>query len=372
MPSNARSAASPYHPTTFLERGVALPFTTPLLGGTRARLSRDRRMELIVPNPSGGQGVYVMPWTAIATLCRPTLYDKILNTRIACLETLTPATVRAVARATAAEGFAGEAAMDAVRAAAEADESDQRSTIHHLLSALIRQVNLEPNGSSAIPGPDSADLDTRARQVIAWLAPRLGQVPGWGVGALHGIGTAFAGLGIVATGETGRIARLVTLLRTVCASIAEWAGNERDGDRAEYANLICTVSELTLSLVAGVLAKVRSLTTDMVGLLRTWVTDPESIIRLAARPEWLLDGWEQICLIWNFAPDTAARRAALVEIAEYIPALPREANEWSGRRSDREDVFFGRQPIALNEDWRTGAAVFDLIARNEQFHAAAP
>ena len=96
----------PYHPTTFLERGVAVPFTTPRLGGTRARPAKKHLVELVVPNLSGGRGVYVMPWTSLTALCRPTLHDKVFSQRIASITNVTPATIRRVARQIAAEGLA--------------------------------------------------------------------------------------------------------------------------------------------------------------------------------------------------------------------------------------------------------------------------
>src|SRR5580692_647584 len=150
MSLNKFHSARPYHPTTFQERGVALPFTTPLLGGARARLSYNRGIEIIVRNPAGGRGVYVMPLNAVTALCRPTLYDKVVSNRIAFLETVTPATVRAIGRTAAAEGLAGEAAMQAARAAAKTDADDHRAVVHHLLASLIRQVNA---GSNAPPVP---------------------------------------------------------------------------------------------------------------------------------------------------------------------------------------------------------------------------
>ena len=54
-----------YLPATFLERGVAVPFTTPMLAGTRARPSERGGTELLVPNPSGGTGVYILPWGSL-------------------------------------------------------------------------------------------------------------------------------------------------------------------------------------------------------------------------------------------------------------------------------------------------------------------
>ena len=78
----------------------------------------------------------------------------------------------------------------------------------------------------------------------------------------------------------------------------------------------------------------------MIGLLRTWATDPDSVIRIAARPDWLLDGWEQICLIWNYARDDATRSAALVEILEHVPILPRRSTTGAdGARRTRSTLF---------------------------------
>jgi len=369
MSRNTLPSARPYHPTTFLERGVALPFTTPLLGGARARLSHNRGVELIVRNPAGGRGVYVMPLAAVASLCRPTLFDKVVSNRLAFLDTVTPATVRAIGRATAAEGLAGEGAMQAAKAAAQTDESDRRAVVHHLLSSLVRQVSVGPNASSTVPVLGSPDLDARARQTIAWLAPRLGQSAGWGVKALDALADAMTGTGI--GGEAGRIPGLTRLLGAMRAEIADWASTQRDSDRVLFAHTVCSVSDFTRLAAATMITQTRALTDDMVALLRQWAADPDSVVRTVERPEWLLDGWEQICLIWNCAEDNAARRVALVEIADYIPAFPKELNEWGGGRGNVDDVFAEHGHITLNEDWRTGATVFDLIARNERLRAAA-
>jgi hypothetical protein len=108
----------------------------------------------------------------------------------------------------------------------------------------------------------------------------------------------------------------------------------------------------------------------MVGLLRGWAADPEAIRWLAGRPEWLLDGWEQICLIWGYAQDDATRRVALAEMVQLVPVLPREVKDWTDIAPDIDIAVRLRRMVRLNEDWRTGATVFDLIARNEHLRAA--
>jgi hypothetical protein len=63
-------------PATFLERGVAVPFTTPQLNGARARPGERRPLELIIPNPSGGRGVYILPLEGIHDFCTLTINDR--------------------------------------------------------------------------------------------------------------------------------------------------------------------------------------------------------------------------------------------------------------------------------------------------------
>jgi hypothetical protein len=93
------------------------------------------------------------------------------------------------------------------------------------------------------------------------------------------------------------------------------------------------------------------------------------VTELVSRPEWLLDGWEQICLIWQNAHDDAMRRAALAEIATLIPILPKEVNDWCAAQYEIDSLNRFRRLVQLNEDWFTGSLVFDLIARNEHFRA---
>jgi hypothetical protein len=357
----------PYHPTTFLERGVAIPFTTPLLGGTRARPASKPGLELIVSNPSGGRGVYIMPWPSVATLCRPTLHDRVFNTRIGRLDFVTPAVIRQIAREIAVEGLAGEAAMEAARLAADSERDDKVATNYELLMSLIEQ-----NGPCLIAAnlndPEAEKI--LARQTISRVAPRLNQSTAWTASALEALAEVMTDTGMGA-GTAGRIPRLIDGLRRTRAEIADWTGTRKRDDQAAYGRMIGTVADVTLALADNVLSQVHALTREMVGLLRTWAADPASVVQLASRPEWLLDGWEKICFVWNYAQDDVSRRMALLEIVDLVPVLPREARDWCDRSFDIDGAMRFRRNIRLNEDWRTGENVLALIARNEHFRAAA-
>ena len=355
-----------YQPTTFQERGVVVPFTTPLLGGTRARPGEKTGLELVIPNPSGGPGVYIMGWSAIPALCRPTLHDRQLSERVAAMSHILPSTIRRIAREVAAEGMAGEEAMQAALTSADTEKNDRTVTNDLLLMALIDQVALFKGAPSGEP-----DMETRARLTVARIAPSVGRSADWVATALESLSDVLASIGVEGQPRPSRISRLIDLVRETCNSLSSWSRMQKEANQAAYVEMIAAAAEHTLTLASYTVSQTRNLTRDLSALLRRWATDTFAIVHLAAQPEWLLDGWEQICLIWRCAADDAAKRAALIEIAQLVPVIPREARHWSELAVNTEIAFHLRRSIPLNEDWRTGAPVFDLIARNEQIRAAA-
>jgi hypothetical protein len=357
----------PYHPTTFLERGVAVPFTTPLLGGTRARPADRSGTELIIPNPSGSRGVYILPWHGVRQLCAPTVHDAILQEKISALPAVTPAAIRRAAHEVAAEGFAGEDARQSAQATAHNDTSDRLVLNFQLLVMLIQQV--DPSGPAPAEHPE--ELEDRARRTVARIAPGLGRSPNVVADSLESLADLLQALGTQGQARQARIPRLLRLLSDVRNEMDEW-GQSHDNDQwAAYAQMICTNADLTLSLAAKSLDAVHAMTGDMVGLLRNWTRSPDTVAHLATRPEWLLDGWEPICLIWHEAADLAGQRRALAEMAQLVPVLPRETSEWSGVPEDLIRRTSLRKLVRLNRDWRTEAAVFALIARNERLRSLA-
>jgi len=361
----------PFHPTTFLERGVAVPFTTPLLDGSRARPGERNGMELIIPNPSGGRGVYIMPWQAACALCRPTVHDARLNQMLGALNSMTPRLIRRTARHVAEEGLAGDDAMDAACAMAEADRGDRLLTNFLLLMALIEEVEPNHRTRAGTKFERTRELEEYARRTVVLIAPRIGQPAASIAEALEGLADVLYGVGVRGRELPARVPRLLALLQQVCADIATWGRSHSVEDIVGYADMVCGVADLTLDCAVTTVRDAQALSNDMTVLLGRWADEATAIADLAARPEWLLDGWERICLLWTIASDDAARRAALVEMAQLVPVLPREASEWMGVdvASDRPISF--RRSVRLNEDWRTGAAVFDLTARNEYLRALA-
>lgn len=351
-----------YRPRTFLEQGVAVPFTTPLLMGTRVRAG-DGSVELMVPNPAGGRGLYILAWEHVKELCQPTAHDVVLCRRITALAAISPASVRTVARAVAAEGLAGEAAA-AAAVAADTREREAKAVTNSLLRmALLEQV--APH--DICRGATVAEDESRVRQAVASIAPRLALSPEDVESTLAQLAEAFQQVGAQGQAPPARLPRLLALLEQVCAEVAGWGGDDADG---EAAALVCGVAELTSSIAERNLNDARLLTADMPGLLQKWAQEPRTITKATERPDWVLDGWEQICLSWRSADDDKPVHDVLAEMARMVPGLPREAADWVGGPPEVVEKLnrVGRS-VPSGTDWRNGMTAFSATARNERLRA---
>ena len=368
------SLAQIYQPSTFLERGVVVPFTTPLLSGARARPGKREGLEVILPNPAGGRGVYVLPWAGVRELCRPTVHDARLQQLVSDMKSFTPRLIRGLARQVATEGLAGREAQDAVALVSDTDQQDQMVINFQLLMALIEQVApVFETGNAAETATDRsrlAELEGRAKKTIADIAPRIGWAAETIAAGLEELAGIFMGIGMGATIEQARIPRLLKELIAVQAETAIWA-EKHDDESGLNAGMVAAAAGVTIKCAHVTLAEARAMGQDMSALLREWGRGAGRIDTIVGRSDWLMDGWEQICVIWRTAQDTQGCRHALDEMAMLVPVLPREAAKWYGAVIESDPAARFRRAVSLNQDWRTGAAVFDQIVRNEQRRAQA-
>ncbi|HET8995944.1 MAG TPA: hypothetical protein VFN42_04690 [Acetobacteraceae bacterium] len=354
-------------PVTFLERGVQVPFTTPMLAGTRARPAEAYGTELLVPNLSGGRGVYVLPWAGVQKLCCPTVHDRRLNQKVETLITVTPSTIRHAAREVAVEGLAGREAQVAAVRAAELDRRGRMRTNFLLLVALLDR--LEPGSlNPAWMGEPSLELEAQACGTIVARAPQLGLAPDTIIADLEQLAEVLSAIGVHAEGPPARIPLLLEMLSDLHEQTTAWS-RANCGEHADIAAMIAEVAGATITCAAATLRDARRLTEDVVRLVRQWSSNAGAVVRLAARPEWLLDGWEQICLLWRDAEMPGAREAALAEMALLAPVLPKETRLWVRAPIQEHSLFTYRRTVLANEDWRTGSAGLELIWRNERLRA---
>lgn len=371
-----RYAAGQYKPATFLERGVALPFTTPLLLGGRIRPAERGGAELVLANPAGTEGVYVVPWSTLQDICAPSLHDRALWARISALPMLAPRTVREAARAVAAEGFAGRPAARAAAEAAEAGHRGRALMHHHLLLELVRQGEARDVEPAAAPPPEadsSAGLQRRARAVLERLH-RSGRIaPAVAEDALEGLAAAFEVCGPPRDPAGAPLPALLAALGVMARELAEAAAVAAGPDQRLCLRLLAQGAELALRCGRLALAAAHALLDDLWALLHRWHLAAEEVLSIAARPEWLLDGWDLIVGLWREA-GPAGREAAALEMAALVPVMPTEARDWLGldvpeeMEACRSGLRHWRRMVRPNQDWMTGRMV-DVAFRNERLRA---
>lgn len=315
---------------------MSTPFTTPVLAGARLRRDARHGLVLVVPNPSGGRGVYVLPWNGVRNMCQPTLHDGMLHDTIASTTgtAVTPASVRAAARRVALDGAAGRAAHAAAAAALRQESESRQATNSHLLYALAARTDVHAN----IPE-------------IAALANTIDEI------------------GIGAHAAQASIPVRLRQLRTFREELTAWS--HMGADETGFGAMAIGMADLAIRCAEHVLTDARSGVADIKAVLADWRARPADVAALVARPAWILDGWDLPYLLWNAASGSAARRAALHEIGQMLTVLPQEAGQWIGMSIEAEAGQSVRRMVGLNQDWRSGLTTGDLIARNEQFRAMA-
>lgn len=341
-----------------------MSFTTPVLTGARVRPADRTGLELLMNNPAGGRGTYVLPWNNLASLCRPTVHDRQLTECIAALRIVTPASIRQAARQVASAGLAGRAAGALAQAGIDAERKSLVLTNFHLLLRLVQQEEPAGHGAGPAEAAAPAELERRARKTIAAIAPRLG-LDAETIGShLEQLAGLIDPVGLSNQGPQARLPHAVSLLKLLRQEVSSYP-TEADKSLPSLIAMIVAAADLTIAAASQALTETRGSLGHITRLIQAWQSDAVTLSRRLSRAEWLLDGWERICQLWWLDREPAAQRDALDEIAQLVPVIPREVRGWVGFHLELEPALQLRRMVVKHEDWRTGVSVFDLVARNE-------
>jgi hypothetical protein len=357
-----------YQPATFLERGVTVPFTTPFLLGARIRPTDTRAgLEVVISNPSGGRGFYIVPWSALTEVCSPTLHDRRLWQRLSDQSGITPSLVRETAHAVAAEGLAGRDVASAAAKARGEEAAGRMRANFLLLLDLIRRTETAEEAAIPPQADAPANIERRARRAVARFAPRVGVsaeiIAAW----LESLAGAFCGVGVPGDTVVSRTRRMAQDLAALVGEVELWVAHSPDPHEQHAASLVIEAAKLTLQCAEAAFRDLDGLLSDTPTLLRAWREDSSGVGRRATRPDWLLDGWQVIIELWRDA-DPEMRIGTLSEMAFLSPVMPREVEDWLDIEEDWDRPTRLRRLVRANEDWRSGR-MLELVARNERLRA---
>jgi len=350
-----------WQPATFAERGAAIPFTTPMLAGARAR-GAPRGLEIVVPHPAGVRGLYILRGSEIANYCAATVHDLLLGEQLARLSVFSPATIRQAARAVAKEGSAGRKARDAALAADSQDQQRRVRTNGLLLRLLVQQTG----GGVVAQG----DLGRCAKLALVKLAATHARPAEALMSDIAMLGDSYAELGIDGADGGARCRRVAGQLGEMHDELAAF-GDRLSGASGQAAAQIVASAASALHLTRRLFADAEASAADLPRLLGRCAASTADVASELERAEWLLDGWERISLLWRLSRADGAERAAIQEIMYIMPRLPAEAQGWAEASGHEAMRAAAASRLPLGEDWRASALVADLVARNELIRAVA-
>ena len=357
--------AHPYQahsPTRFVERGVAAPLTTPHLLGARVRASWRGGIDYLLPSLAGTSGVYVLDWAGVCARWSPTLHDRMLHQRLPSSGPITPTALRSIALRIAGEGLAGRPARAAAARRLREDEETIVLTSFLLLLSLLEQS--EPDGTPVSEAtPRTPALEQRAKRIVARIAPGLGRDPAEIADDLDALAVHFAAAGVEPVSPRPRLARLVSRMRAARQSLLT------HGDDSGAPIALAEVITLHAGLAERLIDAIRAPIADMPALLRRWSTHPAEVAERASRLEWVLDGWDQLCLVWETADSPALRHLALREMTLMAPSLPAEILDWIGPNVLPKNRLLSCRPTPASPDLRGAAAAFRMVGRSERLRA---
>jgi hypothetical protein len=337
-------------PPTFLARGVAVPFTSPMLATTRIRPAEHGAIEVVVPNPSGGPGAFITDWPHAAKLRSATMHDALLFRRISQRGMPDPRTVRDAALAIAAEGLAGPEAAASAQKRIDCDQADRT----RVRDVLARRLSGDA-GSSAAPEEiiaKSLNIGTAHAAI-----------------ALRECCDVVAPIGLSAEDQVSRVPRMIEMLNKAGEALHDWAGSDEahdgDGIGITMAQALRGMAQMGRGFVSGL----RRWFADPATLLRQGLTDPASLRERADRALWLLDGWERLALIWQAADSVAHRRLAVLEIAHGLPSIPNEAFTWKEPSVSMVSQSLSWKVSYGGQAHLSTAACMLLVRRNEAVRA---
>ncbi|MGK7867734.1 hypothetical protein [Falsiroseomonas sp. E2-1-a20] len=323
--------AQPDRASTFAERGVAVPFTTPMLAGARLRRAATGESELVLAG-LGGRGIYVLEWEAAVGLASPTLHDHQLWPHLAALPTVTPARVRQAACSVAAIGLAGRDAAAAAMAA-----------LAVLMKARERAEQRLGGASSPLMNPQ--------------------QVQPCRSGLVELLATIEAGAGDVLGGRHAAIERLGVELLALAEKLP-------DGPERRAATLVAAGARLTLAALPCCLRPLHASLLQLPARLAGDERVLAEIVEQAGRLDLLLDGWSGLVALWDEIP-SMKRRDFLGDLLAALPVPAREADDWSGLLSGWDSLASLQRRLPLKPSWARGGRMA-LIALHEARRARAP
>jgi hypothetical protein len=357
-------------PPTFAERGASVPFTTPIIVGSRVR-GRNDVLELVVPNPSGAKGNYILGWKSLPEVFSLTVHDRVLHRAIDEAGASTPEAVRTATLRTAATGLAGPAAAKQAKALLKEQEDFKLLIQFSLLSETVKQLS-QGQLQITLAHVQSETGRQQAKLILARVAHRVNIEGNELYARIEAWSDAIGAIGTPKVAKAPRLRKMRQRIEEFANSIGGWSEVDKS-EHAPLGGLASLVARETSALAAEVFAEADTFIEKVDRTVAKWDQSLEAISAAVERISWMLDGWDLLVAMWEDAVIKAPheQQATVQELARILPIIPEE--EVSGARRDKiRDIGVQRRKLVKPmEDWVTGTIDADLRTRLEKYKAKA-
>jgi hypothetical protein len=360
-----------FWPSTFEERGVVVPFTTPMLAFARVRQDRNEALEVLVPGMSGGAGTYVIGWASIPEMFRLSVHDRALHEKILEDKASTPRGMRRCAQEIAMTGLAGIDAVEGSKKAHQEEENERLLTNYFLISATVEAM---APGAAKLTLADvtSSAGKKKTRGILDGVAGKLGISSEQLYNHLEVWSDMVAPVGLAAMPQECRLRRLLKDLEQFKSMISGW-GERTNADTDGFGTLTGEVARLTIEIAYEIVWSIDDYVGQMPNTLRNWAQNEPELKELLDRLSWVLDGWEHVLAIWNASADGPIyqQAEALAEMVRMLPLVPKKELDALKSQAWGKLENAMRSHVRQLQGWQTGETDLELALRIEKRRAAA-
>ncbi|MBL8805335.1 MAG: hypothetical protein JNN22_00710 [Rhodospirillales bacterium] len=347
-----------------------MPFTTPIIVGARVR-GRGEDLELVVPNPSGAKGNYILQWKSLPDVFTLTVHDRVLHRAIGEAAASTPDQVRRATLKTAATGLAGPAAAKQAKAMMK-DEEDAKLLIQFtLLADTVAQLS-QGSLQITLAHVQSETGRQQAKLILARVAHKVKLEGNELYALLEQWADLVGAVGVPKIPKPARLRRMRTRIEEFANSIGSWSEVDKS-DASPLGALASLVARETVSLANEHFAAIDAYIEKVEVTVAGWEKVQADIETNVRRISWMLDGWDLLVAMWEDAVLKPAfeQQATVQELARIVPIVPEE--EVTGVRRDKlRDIGVQRRKLVKPmEDWVSGTIDSDLRTRLERYKAKA-
>lgn len=359
-----------YWPATFEERGVVVPFTTPMLAFARARSDGNSGLEIIVPGLSGGSGVYIIGWSSVRAVFRMTVHDRAFHDMIETKKATTPREMRRCAHDVALTGLSGPDAIDAAQAAIEQEENERLLTNYYLINSVVKRL-AKSDVKLSVAELSSPEGQNKVRGIMAGIATDLRVSSEQLYADLEKWSDLIAPVGIAAMPHECRLRRLVSRLKAFRMNVTTW-GKRSNADPDGLSFLTADVAALTLDIAESLLGEVDDHANDLKTALANWGTVGKEINTRMTRISWLLDGWDHVLSIWDAVLEAPIHEQvdALEEIVRMLPLVPTKELKSQGGKAWGQLENAMRKFVKPMQNWQSGDTDIEMMLRMERRRAS--